>query len=89
MCIRDRPERVFYVGAMGVENLKKVPLMRKLELEDSLNFKFEGLPVMVTNHPVTLGTVSYTHLVVDFIHEMYGSSEFVPLSVPKFIGRCV
>ena len=25
--------------------------------------------------------------VVDFIHEMYGSSEFVPLSVPKFIGR--
>ena len=25
--------------------------------------------------------------VVDFIHEMYGSSEFVPLSVPKFIGN--
>ena len=39
----EQPERVFYVGAMGVENLKKVPLMRKLELEDSLNFKFEGL----------------------------------------------
>lgn len=36
----EQPERVFYVGAMGVENLKKVPLMRKLELEDSLNFKF-------------------------------------------------
>ena len=26
----EQPERVFYVGAMGVENLKKVPLMRKL-----------------------------------------------------------
>ena len=25
--------------------------------------------------------------VVDFIHEMYGSLEFVPLSVPKFIGN--
>lgn len=25
--------------------------------------------------------------VVDFIHEMYGSSEFVPLSVPRFIGN--
>lgn len=25
--------------------------------------------------------------VVDFIHEMYGGSEFVPLSVPKFIGN--
>ena len=33
----EQPERVFYVGAMGVENLKKVPLMRKLELEDSLD----------------------------------------------------
>ena len=43
----EQPERVFYVGAMGVENLKKVPLMRKLELEDSLNFKFEGLSVLV------------------------------------------
>ena len=51
----EQPERVFYVGAMGVENLKKVPLMRKLELEDSLNFKFEGLSVLVTYHPVTLG----------------------------------
>ena len=46
----EQPERVFYVGAMGVENLKKVPLMRKLELEDSLNFKFEGLSVLVTYH---------------------------------------
>ena len=51
----EQPERVFCVGAMGVENLKKVPLMRKLELEDSLNFKFEGLSVLVTYHPVTLG----------------------------------
>lgn len=51
----EQPERVFYVGAMGVENLKKVPLMRKSELEDSLNFKFEGLSVLVTYHPVTLG----------------------------------
>lgn len=25
--------------------------------------------------------------VVDFIHEMYGNSEFVPLSVPRFIGN--
>ena len=58
----EQPERVFYVGAMGVENLKKVPLMRKLELEDSLNFKFEGLSVLVTYHPVTLGIVILTNM---------------------------
>lgn len=51
----EQPKRVFYVGAIGVENLKKVPLMSKPELEDSLNFKFEGQSVLVTYHPVTLG----------------------------------
>ena len=25
--------------------------------------------------------------IVDFIHELYGSEEFVPLSVPKFVGN--
>lgn len=51
----EQPERVFYVGSIGVENLKKVPLMSKLELEDSLSFNFEGQSVLVTYHPVTLG----------------------------------
>ena len=51
----EQPERVFYVGSLGVENLRKVPLMSKLELEDSLSFNFEGQSVLVTYHPVTLG----------------------------------
>lgn len=34
----EQPERVFYVGSLGVENLRKVPLMSKLELEDSFEF---------------------------------------------------
>ena len=51
----EQPERVFYVGSLGVENLRKVPLMSKLELEDSLSFNFEGQSVLVTYDPVTLG----------------------------------
>mgnify|MGYP000385202468 FL=1 len=38
----EQPERVFDVGALGVENIKRVPLMDKAELEDSLGFKFDG-----------------------------------------------
>ena len=51
----EQPERVFYVGSLGVENLRKVPLMGKSELEDFLDFKLEGQSVLVTYHPVTLG----------------------------------
>src|SRR5574344_2266276 len=37
----EQPDRVFNVGAIGVENLKLVPLMSKEELEQSLDYKFE------------------------------------------------
>ena len=35
----EQPDRVFYVGAIGVENIKRVPLMSQAELEDSIRFK--------------------------------------------------
>jgi len=50
----ENPERVFNVGALGVENIKKIPLMTKEELENSLNFKFNTKNLLVTFHPVTL-----------------------------------
>ena len=50
----ENPERVFNVGALAVENIKKIPLMQKAELEKSLNFKFNKKNLLVTFHPVTL-----------------------------------
>lgn len=54
----EQPGRVFYVGSLGVENLKLVPLMSKQDLEDSLNFTLDGNTILVTYHPVTLGNRS-------------------------------
>lgn len=50
----ENPERVFNVGALGIENIKKVPLMTKGELEQSTGFKFGKKNLLVTFHPVTL-----------------------------------
>jgi len=50
----ENPERVFNFGALGVENIKKIPLMTKDELEKSLEFKFNQKNLLVTFHPVTL-----------------------------------
>ena len=51
----ENPERVFNVGSIGVENIKKIPFMEKEELESSLNFKFNDRTILVTYHPETLG----------------------------------
>lgn len=50
----ESPERVFNVGAIGIENIRKMPLMNKDELEKSLGIVFQKELLLVTFHPVTL-----------------------------------
>lgn len=50
----EQPNRVFYVGAIGVENIKHIPLSSKKDLEESLNFSLGKKSLLVTYHPVTL-----------------------------------
>lgn len=50
----EEAERVFYVGALGVENIKTQKLMEKEELAQSLGIALDMPYVMVTFHPVTL-----------------------------------
>lgn len=50
----ESPERVFNVGAIGLENIKNCNRMTLKELEDSLEFPLEPQFVVVTFHPVTL-----------------------------------
>lgn len=50
----ENPERVFNVGAIGVENALKTPLLSKNQLEKNLHFKLDKQYAVVTFHPVTL-----------------------------------
>lgn len=50
----EQPERVYCVGALGVENIKNIPLMGKEELEKALGINLSFKTVLVTYHPVTL-----------------------------------
>lgn len=50
----EQPRRVFNVGALGVENIKHVPLMSKEEVERDLQFEIGDRTLLVTYHPVTL-----------------------------------
>jgi GDP/UDP-N,N'-diacetylbacillosamine 2-epimerase (hydrolysing) len=50
----ENPERVFNVGAIGVDSIKNLHLLSKTDLEKSLNFKLGLINILVTFHPVTL-----------------------------------
>lgn len=63
----EQPDRVFYVGALGVENIKKLPLWNKAEIEDSIHFKLDQNTILVTYHPVTLGTHSAEQDIREFL----------------------
>ena len=50
----EREERIFPVGALGAENIKKIRLLSREELCGRYGHFFAGPYVLITYHPVTL-----------------------------------
>lgn len=50
----ERPDRVHLVGGLGVDAIRRVPLLDRAALEASLGFSFGERNLLVTFHPVTL-----------------------------------
>lgn len=50
----EAPERVFLVGGLGIDNIKRLKLLDRAALEASLDFKLGPRNLLVTFHPVTL-----------------------------------
>lgn len=54
----EQPERVFCYGAPGIDYIRKINLMTKEQLEESLSFRLGRVNFLVTYHPVTLQDTS-------------------------------
>jgi GDP/UDP-N,N'-diacetylbacillosamine 2-epimerase (hydrolysing) len=50
----ENPARVFNFGGLGIDNIKKLKLMSRVEFEDSINLKLSPRNLMINFHPVTL-----------------------------------
>lgn len=50
----EQPEHVYSVGGMGIDNIKRLNLLSRTELEASLGFKLGKKNLLITFHPVTL-----------------------------------
>ncbi len=49
----EHPDTVFNVGALGLDNIAKLPLLRKEELETSLGCRLEKKVFLIAYHPET------------------------------------
>jgi GDP/UDP-N,N'-diacetylbacillosamine 2-epimerase (hydrolysing) len=52
----EQPARVFNVGGMGIDVIKRITLLNREELELSMDFAFLKKNLLLTFHPVTLET---------------------------------
>ena len=50
----EQPEYVFNVGGLGIDNILRLKLLERDELEEELNFKLKKRNLLITFHPVTL-----------------------------------
>jgi GDP/UDP-N,N'-diacetylbacillosamine 2-epimerase (hydrolysing) len=50
----EQPDRVFQVGGLGIDNILRLKLLARSELEAALDFKFSSRNLLITFHPVTL-----------------------------------
>lgn len=96
----EQPERVFNVGALGVENVVKNDFMLKEDIESSLNFKLTDKCFLCTYHPVTLSNMSSEVQVLNLLKALddykdyhiiftYSNSDTNSQIIIKRIQECV
>jgi UDP-N-acetylglucosamine 2-epimerase (non-hydrolysing)/GDP/UDP-N,N'-diacetylbacillosamine 2-epimerase (hydrolysing) len=72
----EQPERVFNVGALGVENVMKNDFMSQEEIEQSLNFQLTDKCFLCTYHPVTLSNMSSETQVLNLLEALDDYKEY-------------
>lgn len=72
----EEPERVFRVGATGIENIMKTSLLTKDELAESIGFSLAKPYVVATYHPVTLSESSVEQQLENFLRVIKEHKEY-------------
>lgn len=63
----EHPDRVFLVGGLGIDNIKRLKLLDLEALETSLDFKFGPKNLLVTFHPVSLETATAAYQMTELL----------------------
>jgi GDP/UDP-N,N'-diacetylbacillosamine 2-epimerase (hydrolysing) len=63
----EQPDRVFLVGGLGIDNIKRLKLFDREALEASLDFKLGSKNLLITFHPVTLEAATASEQMVQLL----------------------
>lgn len=66
----ESPDRVFNVGGLGVDNITRIDLISRDELEQELKFAFQKQNLLVTFHPVTLDQDSGIEQMIELLNAL-------------------
>lgn len=70
----EHPDRVFLVGGLGVDNIKRLRMMDQATLERALGIEFAAHSLLVTFHPATLDDAESTHQMTEVLAALDGLS---------------
>jgi GDP/UDP-N,N'-diacetylbacillosamine 2-epimerase (hydrolysing) len=71
----EHPDRVFLVGGLGVDSIKKLTLLDRPALEEALGFNLGRRNLLVTFHPVTLEQETSSEQMVELLAALDALSE--------------
>ena len=63
----EQPDRIFLVGGLGIDNIKRLKLLGREELEASLDFELGSKNLLITFHPVTLETATASEQMAELL----------------------
>jgi GDP/UDP-N,N'-diacetylbacillosamine 2-epimerase (hydrolysing) len=71
----EQPDRVFHVGGLGIDNILRLQLLDRPELEQSLGFGLGKRNLLITFHPVTLESGAQERQLAELLAALDGLGE--------------
>lgn len=66
----EDPSSVFLVGGLGVDNIKRLQLLDKDELQKSLGFEMRNKNLLITFHPETLEKIKAKNQIIELLNAL-------------------
>ena len=71
----EQPDRVFLVGGLGIDNIKRLKLLDRAELEAALDFKLGLKNLLITFHPATLENATAADQMAELLVALEGLTD--------------
>jgi GDP/UDP-N,N'-diacetylbacillosamine 2-epimerase (hydrolysing) len=66
----EDPRRVFLVGGLGIDSIRKLPLLDRAGLEDALGFALGRRNLLITLHPATLDDANSAEQMTELLYAL-------------------